>query len=273
MTTTPLGPNHPRVRSAAKLRRKKSRCETGCILIEGARLTADALHAGVDLRELFATAAFLGSEHADPIRRLVDAARIPLIAITEAAANKLADTRTPQGVFAVVAFAPRTGGALPLPGAADRRAPVVLVADGVADPGNLGTIIRSAAALGAHEVIVSGGSCDVRNPKCVRATMGAIFRVPVATAPEAVGLVEALRGRGLHVVAAAANDGDAPSALDLTGPTALVLGAEAEGLSDRIVAEADAVVSVPMCRGTESLNVAAAATILLYEAARQRGMR
>jgi TrmH family RNA methyltransferase len=262
MTPKELSAGNERVREAAKLAQKKFRRESGCILIEGTRLVADALASGAAVREIFCTPAFLESDHGKAIRVCCGGT---VTAITEAAAAKLSDTRTPQGVFAVVEFAPATLDHVMLGIDA-----LVLVADNIADPGNLGTMIRSAAALGAQCVIASGDSCDPGNPKVVRATMGAIFRVPVVGEVELADTVKMLRSHGLQIAAAVARGGRPPWEADLDRPTALLIGSEADGLPADIVRSADAAITIPMHHGAESLNAAACATALLYEAARQR---
>jgi TrmH family RNA methyltransferase len=137
--------------------------------------------------------------------------------------------------------------------------PVVVLA-GVSDPGNAGTVIRSAAAAGAAGVLVTPGSVDPTNPKVVRASAGALFALPVAT-------VEDLSTLGLTTVGAVAG-GLSPDEVDLSGPVALVLGGEAAGLPEDELFDTE--VALPLGGGVESLNVAMAATVLLYEARRQR---
>ena len=279
MSADELTAGNARVREAAKLRQKKFRRRTGRILIEGARLVLDAFDAGAEIREVFCTPAFLNSDAGREIRALCEGAPgragappdtpIPpgasLVPITDSAAGKLSDTRSPQGVFAAVEFTVPA-----LPAVVFKVNPLVLVADGISDPGNLGTMIRSAAALGANCVVASGDSCDVLNPKAVRATMGAIFRVPVVAEVELAAAVETLRSRGLQVVAAVARGGRAPWDVDMRRPTALLIGSEAEGLPESAIESADARVTIPMPGRTESLNAAASAAALLYEAASQR---
>jgi len=251
-----------RVREAARLKLKKVRRQAGALLIEGARLVRDALYARADVRTVFCTEQFLDS---GPGRALRAACGGQVTVIAKPAAARLSDTQTPQGVFAVVGFGPVRLGEL----AAAAR-PLVLVADRIADPGNLGSMIRSAAALGASGVVVSGGSCDATNPKAVRATMGAIFRVPVVTGVDLQDAASALARRGLQVVAAVPQGGRPPWELDLARPAALLIGSEADGLPQAAAAGADQRVTLPMQGGAESLNAAAAAAALLCEAVRQR---
>jgi len=276
MTPDELSAGNPRIRHAAKLRMKKFRRATGCILIEGARLVADALDAGADVRELFATRDFLDSPGGKSV--LGSDAAPGVTPVTAAAANKLSETRTPQGVFAVVRVSLPELADVPLGGTT--RSPVrtgehlpaaaVLLADGIADPGNLGTMIRSAAALGADCVVASGRSADVLSPKCVRATMGAIFRVPVVAGVRLADAMDGLKSRGLRIVAAVARDGRPPWEVDWRGPTALLIGSEADGLPKEAMDTADERITLPMSGGMESLNAAAGAAALLAEMARQR---
>ncbi len=262
MSSPGLSAGNDRIREAAKLSQKKFRRETGCVLIEGARLVADAMAAKADIRELFCTPAFHDSDYGKAVCICRGRECTP---ITDAAAAKLSDTRTPQGVFAVVEFAPAALDEVVLGVDA-----LVLVADGVADPGNLGTMIRSAAAMGARCVVASGEGCDVLNPKTVRATMGAIFRVPVVVAGDAGEVAAALRSRGLAIAAAVAHGGEPPWQADLERPVALLVGSEADGLPPGVLELADTLITIPMHHAVESLNAAGCAAALLYEAARQR---
>lgn len=261
MNPTELTPRNGRIQEAAKLLQKKFRRETGCILLEGARLVADAIDAGVEIEEVFCTAEFVAA-HAGPEWKWQGR---ECTLISDPTAVKLSDTQTPQGIFAVARFALPTLDRLTLGPMA-----LVIVADGIADPGNLGTIIRSAAAIRQSPVLLTGATCEALNPKVVRATMGAIFRVPVVEAGPLAGVIPQLKERGLQVVAAVAREGVPPCDLDLRRPTALLIGSEAEGLSQDAVAAADALATIPMA-SVESLNAATAATVFLYEAARQQG--
>jgi TrmH family RNA methyltransferase len=150
-----------------------------------------------------------------------------------------------------------------------RNAELVIVVDQVRDPGNLGTVIRSAAAVGADGVIIGHGSADLYNPKTVRATMGAMFRVPVVEADLSAFLPYA-RARGARLVASTPNANTDCYALDLRPSTWFLVGNEGAGLDPQLVAMAHEQLRIPMQQQTESLNVAMAATVLLYEAFRQR---
>lgn len=173
--------------------------------------------------------------------------------------ERVASTSTPQPLIAVVEA---RRAALP----AD--ASFVLVADRLGDPGNLGTVIRSAAAAGADAVVVTDGSVDPFNPKVVRASAGSLFRVPIVE-PASADVFPALRGAGLTVIGTSSHHGSPYTRVDLTRRVAIVFGNEAHGMSAD--AAVDEWLSVPTSGGVESLNVAMAATVVSFEAARQRG--
>lgn len=171
--------------------------------------------------------------------------------------ERVASTEAPQPVLAVVHQWQHT-----LPAGAT----FVVVADRIADPGNAGTIIRSAEAAGADAVVFTPGSVDAFNPKVVRATAGSLFRVPVLT-----GALEEMSAAGLTVLAASSHEGVAYTDADLAAPVALVLGNEAHGVPDD--APVDGWITIPHAGPAESLNVAMAATVLVFEVARQRRRR
>lgn len=188
---------------------------------------------------------------------------VPVHVITDKAANALSETVTPVGLFAVCTL-PETRLADVL-GAAPR---LVLVAVDTSEPGNAGTLIRIADALGADAVVLAGDGVDPYNGKCLRASAGSIFALPVLEEPDVNALVTALRQAGLAVLATTL-DGEVPlDDADLSGPTSWFFGSEAHGLSAEVAALADARVRIPMSGGAESLNIAAAAAICLYQSAR-----
>jgi len=193
--------------------------------------------------------------------------------VTAAGMTRLSETVHPQGLVAVCRFLD-----VPLGAALERRPPLVVVLVEVNEPGNAGAILRSAAAAGASAVVLTDGSVDPYNGKCVRASAGSLFHVDVVRGGEPVGVIRALRDAGLRVLAA-----DAAGAADLdveagsgrlAGPTAWVFGNEARGLPDQVGAAADERVRIPLRGGPygvpESLNLAAAVAVCLYATARQQ---
>jgi TrmH family RNA methyltransferase len=239
----------------ALVARRKARHGTGRCVLEGARLVGDAWEAGTAPFEyaLF-TGDFAASAPGAALLTGLDAGGVPCFEIDPALAGDVAGTETPPGVWAVCRF-PK----LPTPAAPT----LALVIDQVSDPGNLGTIIRTAAAAGVDLVALTKGTVDPFNPKTLRAGMGAHFRVPVVFAAwDALPPV-------LLVLADAAG-ATRYDAFDWTQPVALVVGSEAHGFSGEAKRRAAEVVCIPMARRTESLNAAAAAAVILFEARRQR---
>lgn len=224
-------------------------------MAEGPNLVEAAVRRGVVL-EVFATEA-AAQRFSGLLTGLV------VHEVTERAAKALSETVTPSGLVAVCA--------MPDADLADVLAaqpPLVVVAVGLSEPGNAGTLIRLADAMGAAAVVFAGHSVDPYNGKVLRSSAGSIFSVPVVIDEDTSAVVTGLRGAGLQVLATTL---DGELSLDdaaLTAPTAWVFGAEAQGLSVEVAALADHRVTIPMAGGAESLNVAAAAAICLYQSAR-----
>jgi TrmH family RNA methyltransferase len=233
-------------------------------LVEGTQAVREALAWPGEVHELFVTEDFLTR---DP--GLAAAARdrgVPVSTVTDRAMAGLTETVTPQGVVAVCDLVDR-----PVDQVLAGTPRLVAVLVGVSDPGNAGTVIRVADAAGADAVILAGDAVDPHNGKCVRASTGSVFHVPIARAPVAEAL-DACRAAGLRMVAA---DGYAEAELTPdtdTGPTAWLFGSEAHGLPEEVKSAADESLRVPIYGKAESLNLATAATICLYATTwRQRG--
>ncbi|MFN2388540.1 MAG: TrmH family RNA methyltransferase [Actinomycetota bacterium] len=250
---------NPRVQEARKLRRRAARDEAGTFLAEGPKPVAAALAAGARVHDLFI------GESARPDPGLLESARARKVAVTrvgDAVIRAICDAATPQGVVAVVAMGPQ-------PELPARPTLVVVLAE-VRDPGNAGTLVRSAVAAGADAVVFSKGSADPFGPKTVRAAAGALFAVPVLRDVDLPSVFGALRARGVTIVGTDARATTTYDALDLTRPVAFALGNEAWGLDPSTVALTDETVRVPMPGDAESLNVGIAGSLLLFEAVRQR---
>jgi 23S rRNA (guanosine2251-2'-O)-methyltransferase len=206
------------------------------------------------------------------LERLARAAGARVRAAPRSRLDRLAGTDRHQGVVAVVAdYRYAALGELVAAAAASGRPPLLVVLDGVEDPQNLGAIIRSAHALGAHGVVIPKDRAVGVTPAAAKASAGAAERCPVARVTNVAKTLETLKEAGLWSVALAA-DGDRPlAAVDLTGPTALVLGSEGEGLRPLVRRTCDLCAAIPMRGELDSLSVSASAAVALYEAARQRG--
>lgn len=258
-----------RVTEIRHLHDRRHRAERGAFVVEGPQAVREALGSGVI--ELFVTEAALG-RYGD----IVDAAREQGARVVTAADEVLAamaETRQPQGLLAVC---PLIGRALPDVLAAATQAgdgvPLIVVLDRVADPGNAGTIIRSADAMGAGGVVLTAGSVDPHNGKCVRSTAGSLFHLPIATGAEPDEVIAACRAAGIGIVLADAHARDELGDRQdlLRAPAAWVFGSEAHGVDSAWQADAAGVVRIPMPGHAESLNLAAAAAICLYATERAR---
>jgi RNA methyltransferase, TrmH family len=245
------------VAAAVKLQRHVGRRRANRFLAEGPNLVGAAAARGL-VCEVFATES-AAERHAS----LLDGRQWPVHLVTDRAAKALSDTVTPVGLVAVCDMpATRLQDVL----AGSPR--LIAVAVEIGEPGNAGTFIRIADAMGAAAVVLAGNSVDPYNGKCLRASAGSIFSVPVVVASEAHEAVAALRAAGLRLLATTV-DGEMPlDQADLSAPTAWLFGPEAHGLPAEIAAAADHRVRIPMSGGAESLNVAAAAAICLYQSAR-----
>ncbi|MBE3581453.1 MAG: RNA methyltransferase [Thermoanaerobacteraceae bacterium] len=255
------------VKLARSLYRRAQREKTGLYLLEGKHLLVEALAARAEVEVVFYEPNFLRSpEHAGLISQLRQAGYLCL-EVEPAVMESVAATVTPPGVLAI-ARQKRASLSLLL----ENPEVFLLVADGVQDPGNLGTMLRTAVAAGCTGAVLTGGTVDPYNEKVVRAAMGAIFHLPVVTGIEAAHLALRLKGK-VKVIVAHVGAVRPYYDCDYGGRVALVLGNENRGPSPEILRQAEDQVSIPLWGPVESLNVAVAAAILLYEAARRRHTR
>lgn len=259
--------------------RKVARGDERLSLLDGWHLVSDAVDAGLEIDSLA-----LSVEPPDALTRsLLDrlrAAGTPFFHVSPSVMDALSPVRTPSGVVAVARrrVVDETELLRPAPfeqgrGRAEhrRRAPaLVLVCVDMQDPGNVGAAIRAAEAGGATGVLFTGDSADPWGWKALRAGMGSTFRLPTLRRADGVDACLQLRARGLRLVATVPRGGTSMAEIDLRPPTALVLGSEGAGLGSDLLAHADDRVSIPMQAPVESLNVAVAAALLVYEARRQR---
>ena len=271
------GAHSPRLKAARRLNKRAFRQRERAFLAEGPQAVAEAFHCGARITDLFVTVP-ARTRHHDLVAAIA-AAGIPVHIVSGEVMDDLAQTVTPQGLLAVCGFVD-----VPLADVAQRamtapRAEPALIAllANVRDPGNAGTVLRTADAAGAHAVVFADASVDPYNGKCVRASAGSLFHLPVVAGARLEDVVVTLREAGLRIVAA---DGRAGRSLDdpgvqarLAGPTAWMFGNEAWGLPPELVALADEPVAVPIYGRAESLNLAAAAAVCLYASARVQRVR
>lgn len=257
-----MSAQNPRVKEWAALLERRGRDKQGKYLIEGIHLVEEAVRSKAPIH------AILYQIDKGCPQYLAEAApdtAIEWIGVSQAVLEKCSDTKTPQGIIAVLNKAITDTESI----LAYTSDALVVVADGVQDPGNLGTIIRSADAVSAHAVILGRGSVDLYNPKTIRSTMGSLFHLPIIEA-DLDHVLPRARLQGIQVVTTSLQAKQSCYEIDLRRPTWLIVGNEAKGVSPETAAHSDVQVIIPMKGQAESLNVAMAATVMLFEASRQR---
>jgi RNA methyltransferase, TrmH family len=244
-------------------RRVRDGRERSLILIEGTRLVAECLASGLDLKMAFTLRS--SSIAGDLVQR-----GCPVYEVDEKLITSLSDTVTSQGVIVI---AGRPEHSLEKLLDSETAQPHLVVAlDRIQDPGNAGTIVRTAEAAGATGFVGSAGTVDLFSTKALRASMGSAFRLPIVTGIAIAALVDLARRRGLRVTGTASDGEDLYSDFDWRAPTLLLLGNEAGGLPPETLAACDAVLRIPLAGPVESINVASAGAVVLFEASRQRRM-
>ena len=262
-----LSRTHALARRLRALRRDSAlRRAEGVFVAEGLHLAEEAFSAGASIELAVVTPRLDATAEGRAIRRRLAAGGVEIHAATEATLEALQDARSPQPILLLARGAARPLGEV----VADRGGlPLLVVADGIQDPGNLGGIVRTADAAGATGLVATAAGADLFHPRAVRATMGSIFRLPLAATPYGEATEQARR-TGLVVVGAVPRDGTPYDRFDWRRPVALVLGGEGAGLPASAQEGLEERVTVPLRTGVESLSVGAAAAVLLFEAARSR---
>jgi TrmH family RNA methyltransferase len=257
----PLSPRNAEVaRLRALARERRARHEAGRFIVEGPKLVTEVVAAGLEVLEIYVNPDWPMPADLDA---LIDFNDIEVTPVSARGIERISTTTSPQPVVAEVVLPEPNWAAL------DETASVLVALD-LNDPGNVGTLARSAIASGLDAVICLGDTADPFSPKVIRSSAGSLFRVPVVIERDAASGLERLGALGIHRFGTRMVDATPCDEQDLTGPIALVLGSEAHGLGESHDDQIDSWLSVPMPGDTESLNVAMAGTILAYEVARQR---
>jgi TrmH family RNA methyltransferase len=254
--------DNARLKKLRKALAVPGRIAQGHVGIEGPHLLEEALRAGLHVRTIFVAQGSEQSLDALSVPPETEILRLPAKLLHSALA-----TETPQSIAALVE--PPEWSWPHILGARARGAELVVVLAGIQDPGNLGTILRSAEAFGATGVVSLPGTVSAWNPKAVRASAGSVFRVPLLTVSERE-CFERLLGAGVKILITTVQAAQPAELVDLASPVALIIGNEGNGVSGDLAAKADARITIPCPGPVESLNAAVAASVLLYEAARQR---
>jgi TrmH family RNA methyltransferase len=252
------------VKEIHRLRQRSHRDEANLLLIEGYREVKRALENRVPIQKLYYCPGLYQGKHEPALVQRCAEQNIPLLECSLPVFTKISYRDRPEGLLALAPQIRKTLCDLSLP-----QNPLLLIGEHIEKPGNLGTMLRTADAAGVDALIVCDRCTDVNNPNVVRASIGALFSVPLAEA-SSEETIPWLKQRGIKILAASPHAAQSYTQIDMTQPTAIVVGAEQYGLSETWMSQADYPVQIPMFGQADSLNVAAAATSLPYEAARQR---
>ncbi|HHW31903.1 MAG TPA: RNA methyltransferase [Clostridiaceae bacterium] len=253
---------NPLVREAKALKNRKYRDEKGLFLIEGEKLLKEAVQEKAEIIKVFLSEEYIKEKSYDLFSS--ELLKHDTIILSDRLFKEISDTETPQGIIAVVKQSKHTLSDI----MANNRNIIIL--EEIQDPGNMGTIIRTADAAGFSGVITTKGCVDVYSPKVIRSTMGSIFRIPVCTGAGISEIISRLKAEGIKVYASHLEGKASLYDIDLRSDMAIIIGNESRGLSKEASASADALVQIPMLGGAESLNASVAAAILMYECVRQR---
>lgn len=255
------GLQNPQVKAAAELKQKKYRQQQGLFLAEGLRTVEEAVHSKTVV-SIFYTA--IDDDRTRCVLEEAAAQQLKLYCVSDAVMKKIADTDTPQGIIAVCKVQDVTLDKLLSKGE------MLLVLDRVGDPGNLGTMLRTADAAGIGGVVLLKGCVDIYAPKTVRSSMGSLFHVPVVSGVAEDEFIAEAKDAGYELLVTSLEGADNLYKADLGGRIAFVMGNEAGGVSASLLERADKRVFIPMAGRAESLNVAMAAGIVMFEALRRR---
>ncbi len=266
--TTPHTPlsskDNKLIKNLHSLSDAKHRYKERTFLIEGVKMVEEALRDNLGVLTVIASPSLM-RHHGKGILKLAESRGVDVIWITERLMDTVTESKTPQPIIAVVQMRQYREEAL-----IANSANLIIVAHQLQDPGNLGTIIRSAEAAGASGIAVSPRTVDPYNAKTVRASMGSILRLPVVSAGDLPAFLQECRQKGFQTIATVLTGEKTHFDIDLTMPTAVILGQEGAGLPGEVMADIDLQIRIPMANTVESLNVATAAAVILYEAIRQR---
>jgi TrmH family RNA methyltransferase len=267
-TTTPHTPlsskDNKIIKNIRSLSDAKHRHKDKTFLIEGIKMVEEALRDNLGVLTVIASPSLM-RHHGKGLLKLAESRGVDVVWISERLMDSLADSKTPQPIMAAIQMKQYSEDAL-----VDSTANLIIVAHQLQDPGNLGTIIRSAEAAGASGIAVSPNTVDPYNAKTIRASMGSILRLPVVSVGDLPALIRKCGHKGFQTIATVLTGEKTLYDIDLTVPTVVILGQEGAGLPGDMMTDIDLRIRIPMAKTVESLNVATAAAVILYEALRQR---
>lgn len=252
------------VKYVRSLSEHKYRRKEKAFLIEGIKMVEEALRENLGVTMVVATPSLL-QHHGKGVVKLAESKSVNMLWISDTVMGSLSESKTPQPAMAVVGMIRHSEEIL-----LGKGTGLIVIAHQLQDPGNLGTIVRTAEAVGASGVAVTANTVDPYNAKAVRASMGSVLRLPVVQIADLNAFVKKCRQRGFQTLATVLTAEKTHFDIDLTKPTALIFGQEGSGLPHELLSEVDLPVRIPMAETIDSLNVATSAAVILYEAMRQR---
>jgi len=260
-------PNNNTVKEVKQLKERRYREEKGLFFIEGSRFVEEAVKENITLNKLFISEKFASdADNEDLIHRASSKSHDTFV-LTDKLFKEISDTGNPQGILAVISVKQYL-----LHDVLNDNSFIILL-DAIQDPGNMGTIIRTADAAGVTAIIASKGSVDIYNPKVLRSTMGSVFRIPVVHSENIESAIAEIKKHGIKIYAAHLDGETDYFNIDYPSNSAFIIGNEANGISDSVASCADMLVKIPMPGKAESLNASIAAALLMYEVIRQRNMK
>ena len=243
-------------------KKRKLRDERGVFVVEGPKMFREAPKERIE--KVYFSETFY-EKHKETLIKRIQADGLEFEVMQDHIFKTASDTQTPQGVLCIVRQQ-----ASDLPTLLRAEKPLLLLLENLQDPGNLGTVLRTAEGAGVTGILLSSGCVDLYNPKVIRSTMGSIYRMPFFVADDFHAAIRELKGHGVRWYAAHLKGEDSYDRQDYRQPTGFLIGNESRGLSDETAELADCYIRIPMCGRVESLNAAVASAILMYEASRQR---
>lgn len=259
-------PQNKFIKLAAALRQKKYRDELGLFVVEGVRLVEEAVQSSWLVETCIYTVESLAQERVQKIVSQLEGENCHMIQVPLAIYNKITDTQEPQGIMAIVKKYAYTLADLFI----NSEKPFLIVLDELQDPGNVGTIIRTAVAAGCTGVILTKGCTDVFANKAVRGSMGSVFHIPIVEGVTTSEVISFLAEHGIEMLVTSLASSNLYFKVDFNKSLAIVFGNEGNGVSDQLVEHAQERIYIPLLGHVESLNVAACAAVVLYEVVRQR---
>lgn len=254
---------NPHIREIRLLQKKKYRQGNGKFFIEGIKFVKEALEESTHISKVIISERLDGCAGSGEVLQKIRDMNLHTLVVPHNLFTKISDTKTPQGILAVLNM--HNYKVVDL---YDKKNFFVIL-DGIQDPGNMGTIIRTADAVGATGIVSTKGCVDIYNPKVLRATMGSLFRIPICYSEDVFGAIDDMKARGIRICAAHPRGDVTCFEMNLIKNIAIVIGNEARGISEEIRRYADVLVRIPMVGKAESLNASVAASILMYEILRK----